>query len=486
MTVGSGADVMGTSQTCSLGVTVLCMLPLCETAAGAGAKAKPGKDVLIPAIEGPWWRIAGDPDLGEFTDEKQQPVDFGIWQAADGTWQVWSCIRHTRCGGKTRLFHRWEGQRLTDADWTPKGIAMQADPKFGETPGGLQAPHVIRVAGEYKMLYGDWEHICLATSADGKTFTRHVLGSGKTGLFSEAPGANTRDACTVKIGKEFYCYYTAHPDGHGAVYCRRSKDLLTWGESVKAAYAGSAGTRYWSAECPHVVYHAKSGSYYLFRTQKYGRGARTSVYRSKDPLTFGIDDDQHLVCRLPVAAPEIVRHEGRWYIVALLPSLKGIQVARLAWRTAPKRGKSLFDFDDPRARAAWKLVKGRIDPVFTTSTRQFFGPPQEHFIGTAESKRKGPDDAQQGEILSPPVTLRSERHMLIVSGGSDRDRVYVALEDAKTGEELLRQAGRNHNTFEEIVIDTAKLRGRSVRIRVVDRSTEGWGHINFGGLFECE
>lgn len=52
-----------------------------------------------PVIVGEPWQIAGDPDLGKYTTEKQQPVDFGIWQAADSTWQVWSCIRrvNTEC-----------------------------------------------------------------------------------------------------------------------------------------------------------------------------------------------------------------------------------------------------------------------------------------------------------------------------------------------------------------------------------------------------
>src|SRR5260221_4141859 len=97
-----------------------------------------------PRIVGDWWQVAGDPDLGELTSPKQQPVDFAIWQAADGTWQLWSCIRSTKETGHTRLFHRWEGRNLTDANWTPMGIAMRADPQFGETPGGLQAPFVFR------------------------------------------------------------------------------------------------------------------------------------------------------------------------------------------------------------------------------------------------------------------------------------------------------------------------------------------------------
>jgi hypothetical protein len=85
-----------------------------------------GEEVLTPVIDGDWWQVAGDPDLGEYTRPEQQPVDFGVWQADDGTWQLWSCIRKTGCGGNTRLFYRWEGQNLTDEHWKPMGIAMEA------------------------------------------------------------------------------------------------------------------------------------------------------------------------------------------------------------------------------------------------------------------------------------------------------------------------------------------------------------------------
>jgi hypothetical protein len=327
--------------------------------------------MLVPEIEGDWWVVARDPDLGPLTDPKQQPVDFAIWQAADGTWQLWSCIRNTRCGGNGRLFYRWEGRHLTDADWTPMGIAMQADPAFGETPGGLQAPYVLRTGDVFSMFYGDWEHICLATSADGKTFTRRLNADGTAGMFTEGIGANTRDPMVLRIGdayrgsciagmpwtlrwapKEprpeefagisgpplipqtpYYCYYTAFPNQQGAVYCRTSTDLRNWSDSTVVAFGGSAGTTPWSAECPFVVHHEPSAHFYLFRTQRYGADAQTSVYRSHDPLRFGINEDErYLVCRLPVAAPEIVWHGGEHYIAALLPELKGIRIARLSWR----------------------------------------------------------------------------------------------------------------------------------------------------------
>ncbi len=285
--------------------------------------------MLMPQISSAWWTVAHDPDLGTLTDPDQQPVDFGIWQVADGTWQLWSCIRNTRCGGKTRLFYRWEGASLAEEDWTPVGIAMQADPSLGETPGGLQAPFVLRVGDLYHMLYGDWEHICLATSTDGKAFTRQLDARGRTGMFSEGSGANTRDPMVLPVGDMYYCYYTAYPHRKGAVYCRPSKDLRAWGDSRMVASGGSAGTGPFSAECPFVVRRKESGYYYLFRTQRYGADAQTSVYRSRDPLDFGVDDDQYLVGTLPVAAPEVITHQGNYYIASLLPSLKGIRIARI-------------------------------------------------------------------------------------------------------------------------------------------------------------
>jgi hypothetical protein len=321
-----------------ISIGVLGMIAL---AIGAGSLYA-GNEVKQPVIDGPWWTVAGDPDLGEFTSPKQQPVDFAVWQAADGTWQLWSCIRHTKCGGMTRLFHRWECKQLTDADWQPMGIAMQADPTHGETPGGLQAPHVVKEGDKYLMFYGDWEHICLAESRDGKKFERVVQPSGHTGMFGEGLNSNTRDPMALKIGDQWHCYYTAHPQLKGADYCRTSRDLKQWSEATKVAFGGGAGTGPGSAECPFVV--ELDGRYYLFRTQRYGQNAQTSIYHSRDPMDFGRDNDAgHFIDTLPVAAPEIIVHDGQYYIAALRPDLKGIQIARLKWVAHAQSGAKAND-----------------------------------------------------------------------------------------------------------------------------------------------
>ena len=290
-----------------------------------------GPGVMMPQITGQWWTIADDPDLGTYTSRDQEPVDFAVWRAGDGTWQLWSCIRGTKCGGNTRLFHRWETERLEEVHWTARGIAMEAVPALGETNGGLQAPFVTRKENEFLMFYGDWEHICMATSRDGKNFIRQMDSAGRTGLFGEGAGKNTRDPMVLFTRGRWHCYYTAHPQQQGAVYCRRSSDTRTWGAAKVVARGGAAGNDASSAECPFVV-ELKDGDYYLFRTQRYGAEARTRIYHSLDPMNFGLDSDAgHLVGSLPVAAPELFQHEGQWYMASLLPTLKGIRLAKMEW-----------------------------------------------------------------------------------------------------------------------------------------------------------
>ena len=293
--------------------------------------------ILYPTIDGAWWVVASNPDLGTLSTGNQQPVDFGIWEASDGSWQIWSCIRHTGEGGKTRLFHRWEGLNLTDTAWMPMGITFRADPGLGEQEGGMQAPYVIKNDREYLMFYGDWNRICLARSMDGKNFNR-VLRKGSPALFGELAETNTRDSMVLQIDTTWYCYYTAHPNNIGAVYVRTSDDLISWSSSIMVAFGGQAGNdKFWYAECPFVVNY--DNYYYHFRTQSYGQGLKnkgkniqkTSVYRSNDPTNFGIEDDRFFLRTLPISAPEIIENQGVWYIAALTPDLDGIRIARLKW-----------------------------------------------------------------------------------------------------------------------------------------------------------
>ena len=310
------------------------------------------KTVPIPKIKGEPWRIATNPDIGEYNTDRQQPVDFGVWQAADGTWQLWSCIRGSDFPGSsytTRFLYGWEGKSLTSTNWSPEGIKWVADPSLGETPGGMQAPHVIKEDGIYYMFYGDWRRICLAKAFDGKNFERVLGGNGQPDLFSEHTYINqfdkpeqpifqshARDPMVIKRGNTYYCYYTTHitdPINDGAALVRTSVNMRDWSESVIVShtppYDGNS-PRY-SDECPHVVYLPEHNLYYLFVTQTYGKNAHTTVYASPNPMYFGVDDDSKKVCEMPIAAPEVLMYEGEYYLFYLTAELDGIQVAKLTF-----------------------------------------------------------------------------------------------------------------------------------------------------------
>jgi hypothetical protein len=263
-------------------------------------------------------------------------VDFGLWQARAGTWQLWSCIRHTNCGGNTRLFYGWEAQNLTDSLWTPRGIVMEADTTVGERPGGLQAPHVIVKDDVYYMIYGGWDQLCLARSDDGKQFTRVINDRGTTEIFT-GPYDNSRDAMTVTIDGRYHCYYTGHLIGEtteeikAAIFCRTSTDLRNWSDASMVSGGGSvADLDNWyggDAECPHVV--NIGDQYILFRNIRYGENSLNVQYCSPDPLNFGVNTDSLMVGQLEIAAPEVIEHQGQYYIASLKTSLDGIKMARL-------------------------------------------------------------------------------------------------------------------------------------------------------------
>ena len=238
-----------------------------------------------------------------YSSKWQQPIDFAIWQANDGTWQIWSCIRFTFIGGVTRLFHRWEGRRITDTNWQPMGIAMVADPGLGETPGGLQAPHVFKENNVYYMAYGDWHRICLARSDDGKVFSRVLNPRGQPDLFT-GPYSHTRDPMLLEVGGVHVCYHmgnSGHVQYPAAAFGRTSLDLVNWSAPTMVAAGGIAGRFPGDCECPFVV------------------------------LDFGVGHDVYRIGSLPVAAPEIVLDRGQYYIAALNPDLDGIRIARLRW-----------------------------------------------------------------------------------------------------------------------------------------------------------
>lgn len=98
---------------------------------------------------------------------------------------------------------------------------------------------------------------------------------------------------------------------------------------VCAGGTASSPAHFGDAECPFVL---QRGSYfYMFRNQIYGPAAQNTQYGSRDPFNFGVGHDRYRIGTLPVAAPEIVFDNGKYFIAALNPNLDGIRIARMHW-----------------------------------------------------------------------------------------------------------------------------------------------------------
>ena len=106
----------------------------------------------------------------------------------------------------------------------------------------------------------------------------------------------------------WYAYYTASAEGTDKVlteqvFVRTITDFKNWSDSRIVSFGGQSGTGSGSSECHYVVKLGENDCY-LFKTQTYGRYDRenddirnggvpqTSVYHSKDPKMFGIDQDE--------------------------------------------------------------------------------------------------------------------------------------------------------------------------------------------------
>ena len=96
------------------------------------------------------------------------------------------------------------------------------------------------------------------------------------------------------------------------------------------------------------------------------------------------------------------------------------------------------------------------------------------FTGHRRDREKG-DDSFTGVIESRPFVLQGDRISLLVGGGAGLD-TYIAVCTA-TGDELLKAHGRNGPALHRVVWDVRPHIGKVLKLRIVDRSTAGWGHV---------
>lgn len=300
---------------------------------GAGSlSAAPPAEVVarVPVLGETSWKICVMPDLGELAGpdpRRQHIVDHGFLPRPDGSWLLWACLRGTHPG---RILFGWEGGSLAKGPWKPLGVAARAEAAWGEKTEpqeSIQAPHFLQHGDEFLCFYNS-NGIRLMTSHDGARFARR--GSPPDGNLLYADGG--RDVMVLPIDGVFHAYSTVSTtDGRGYVALRTSRDLKDWTPLRIVCEGGRGGTGPISAESPFVVH--LDGYYYLFRASS--NDGQTYVYRSERPDDFGVNDDSRLIARLPLKAPEIIHHQGRWY-VSDLGNFQAILLRELRWEASAK------------------------------------------------------------------------------------------------------------------------------------------------------
>ena len=275
------------------------------------------------------------PDLGDLANPdpgKQDVVDHGFLFLPDNKWLLWAAIRGAKIG---HLIYGWEGKSLEEGNWEPQGIKLRSDKQFGERvhDNGEElvcAPFFFEKDGKYYCYYNS-EGIHLLKSDDGRHYSRVISHDG-----TSRNHEGGRDPMLLRIGDRYFaysCVTTVSADNWSKsfVIVRTTENPVStepyaWSDYTIVAEGGAAGNGPVSAESPFVVEY--DGYFYLFRSSSID--FCTYVYRSDNPYHFGVNNDENLIARYPIKAPEIVQHNGHWYI-SDLADFKGIKLARLNW-----------------------------------------------------------------------------------------------------------------------------------------------------------
>jgi len=98
----------------------------------------------------------------------------------------------------------------------------------------------------------------------------------------------------------------------------------------------------------------------------------------------------------------------------------------------------------------------------------------EFWIGTFE--RNG--DAPQGTLTSVPFKVTHKFAAFLVGGGTS-DATRVELVRADTQRPFYKTSGDDRENMHHVVVDLSDMLGKEIRVRLVDASSGGWGHVNF-------
>ncbi len=183
------------------------------------------------------------------------------------------------------------------------------------------------------------------------------------------------------------------------------------------------------------------------------------------------------------------------------------EVSEQEWREAqpqPREAAASDEATSPDSKAVGELPRGKsghaLNLDFETGTLEdwvvdgdaFAGQPirgdtvarrradmqsqhaGEYWVGTFEVA----GDKPRGTLTSAPFVVSQPFASFLVAGGR-WPTTRVELVAADSDEPLFTASGEETENMARVVVNLSKYQGAEIRIRLVDNSSRGWGHINF-------
>lgn len=93
-------------------------------------------------------------------------------------------------------------------------------------------------------------------------------------------------------------------------------------------------------------------------------------------------------------------------------------------------------------------------------------------------------DASVGTATSPVFTIQRSHLAFLIGGGPHRDTVGIEL--IVDGNSVRRETGPESETLQWAAWDVSEFAGRQARLRIFDRATGGWGHVNIDHIIQTD
>lgn len=145
----------------------------------------------------------------------------------------------------------------------------------------------------------------------------------------------------------------------------------------------------------------------------------------------------------------------------------------------PAAGPPELDFESGTVRgwtAEGNAFRGqpiRGDTVAAREPDRRSGHAGEYWIGSYELA----GDQATGTLTSDPIPVTQPWATFLVGGGNSSNVRVEVLDD--TGRILCTATGTDDETMQPVLLDLQAQVGRSIRLRLVDASSDEWGHLNF-------